>query len=193
MPWHPAPPPNSDLRLKNRMLMPDSPQPPESHSWSVGTQLPVSYRVAIAVDAFVLVITILSLVGLGVYIRRQLRRRREGLLGDVEYNFDDSSSEDEVDSKQEEAAIETGMPNGGVEKKKKGHVRWTSSVVGMGVCARMSMDEGRVKLEGGEGNNGWKYDPSDARTGGKYEVRGDERQTRVNLRVAAAYDGFRGN
>jgi hypothetical protein len=192
MPWHPPPPPNSDLRLKNRMLMPDSPRPPQSPSWSVGTQLPVSYRVAIAVDAFVLVITILSLVGLGVYIRRQLRRRREGLLGDVEYNFDDSSSEDEVDSKQEEAAIESGMPNG-VEKKKKGHVRWTSSVVGMGVFARMSVDEGMVKLEGGEGNKGWKYDPRDARVGGKYEVRGDEMQTRVNLRVAAGYDGFRGN
>jgi hypothetical protein len=140
----------------------------------------------------VLVITILSLVGLGVYIRRQLKRRREGLLGDVEYNFDDSSSEDEVDSKQEEAAIESRMPNG-VEKKKKGHVRWTSSVVGMGVFARMSVDEGRVKLEGGEANKGWKYDPRDARAGGKYEVRGDERQTKINLRVAAGYDGFRGN
>jgi hypothetical protein len=28
---------------------------------------------------------------------------------------------------------------------------------------------------------------------GLYEVVGDARQTRVNLRVAAGYDGFRGN
>ncbi|PMD16783.1 hypothetical protein NA56DRAFT_302382 [Hyaloscypha hepaticicola] len=97
LPWHPPPPPNSDLRLKpkpkhkNRMLMPDSPQPPPSapSSWRLGTSLPVSYRVAIAIDAIVLLITILSLILLFVYIRRQYNRRKSSLLhGKEEYDFD---------------------------------------------------------------------------------------------------------
>jgi hypothetical protein len=195
MPWHPPPPPNSDLRLKPRMLMPDSPRPAHISSWSPGSQLPVSYRVAIAIDAVVLVITILSLVLLGVYIRRQYRRRKASLLHDTEYNFDSDSEDDaEGELKLEEAGIPQGAKGEmGAEKKKKGHVRWTSSVVGMGVFARLSVDEGRVKLEGKEGERAWGYDPRDARTGGPYEVTGDERQTKVNLRVAAGYDGFRGN
>lgn len=193
MPWHPPPPPNSDLRLRPRMDMPDSPRPPQPSSWSVGTQLPVSYRVAIAVDAVVLLTTILSLIGLGWYIRRQLQKRKDSLLHHHEagYGFD-SDDEDggdvslDLDGKAEEGMLVSSQRG---ERKKKGHVRWTSSVVGMGVFARMSVDEGKVKLEGGEGNKRWGYDSRNARKGGKYEMRGGERQTRV----AAGQDGFRSN
>jgi hypothetical protein len=160
MPWHPPPPPNSDLRLKlkpkhkQRMLMPDSPQPSPPSSWRLGTQLPVSYRVAIAVDAIVLLITILSLVLLGVYIRRQYRRRKSSLLhGKEEYDFDDEESLGDS-GKDGEAG---GEMERGVERKKKGHVRWTSSVVGMGVFAGR-VDEGKVRLGGEEGERGWGCD-----------------------------------
>jgi hypothetical protein len=169
------------------MEMPDSPpSTPQPPSWSIGTQLPVSYRVAIAVDAFVLLITICSLIGLGLYIRYQYRRRKAGLLygHDSEFVFDDSCSEDDVDLKEEEAGLEGGLREGQGERKKKGHVRWTSSVVGMGAFGKVE--------EKGDGK-GTGYDPRDAREGGPYEVTGDERQTKVNLRVAAGYDGFRGN
>ena len=118
-----------------------------STSWRPGAQLPVSYRVAIAVDVFVLLTTAFSLVLLGVYIRQQLWRRKRGLLrGDgKEEGFSDDGE-----------GGEEGVGNGeGRKGGKKGHVRWTSSVVGMGVFSRLSVsEEGRVKLEGGEGN--WK-------------------------------------
>ena len=76
------------------MLMPDSPQPSPPSSWRLGTALPVSYRVAIAIDAIVLLITILSLVLLGVYIRRQYNKRKSSLLHgkDGEFDFDDEES-----------------------------------------------------------------------------------------------------
>ncbi|KAN0110745.1 hypothetical protein V8E51_007132 [Hyaloscypha variabilis] len=192
LPWHPPPPPNSDLRLhKPRMQMPDSPHPPPHTSFDLGAQLPVSYRVAIAVDAVVLLVTILSLIGLGVYIRRQIRRRRDGLLQNQEegYGFesDDASSGDEDEDGKGDIALgddgkvgEAGV--GEMGRKKKGHVRWTSSVVGMGVFARMSVDEGRLKLEGGEGNKGWKYEARRARMGAPFEVRG-----------APGFGGVRGN
>jgi hypothetical protein len=183
------------------MDMPDShPSSPEPTSWRLGKQLPVSYRVAIAVDAFVLLITICSLVLLGVYIRRQYTKRMMGLLHghDAEYGFDDSSSEDEGDLKEEEAG--RGVKDRGVkigERKKKGHVRWTSSVVGMGVFVEWDVSEveGKAGVKKGtrKGERGWVYDPKDAREGGPYKVEGDERQTKVNMRVAAGYDGFRGN
>ncbi|KAE9372583.1 hypothetical protein N431DRAFT_243817 [Stipitochalara longipes BDJ] len=122
LPWHPPPPPNSDLRLKNRMQMPDSPQPPNPSSFRLGAQLPVSYRVAIAVDAFVLLITIMSLVGLGVYIRRQLRRRKDSLLHNQEegYGFDsdDACSDDEGDIALEIKGEDAEGKVGGERRKK---------------------------------------------------------------------------
>jgi hypothetical protein len=74
------------------------------------------------------------------------------------------------------------------ERKKKGHVRWTSSVVGMGVFKGRG-DEGKVRLGGEEGERGW---GRDARVGGPYEVQGDARKAEVSVRVAVGDDGFRG-
>ena len=73
----------------------------------------------------------------------------------------------------------------GKERKKKGHVRWTSSVVGMGVFARLSVDEGRLKLEGGEGYKPWKYDARRARRG---LVRG-QAQRKAGLESEAGVEG----
>jgi len=48
------------------------------------------------------------------------------------------------------------------ERRKKGHVRWTSSVVGMGP---VGVWEGKGEEEKDDGK-GWGYDPKDAREGG---------------------------
>jgi len=90
-----------------------------------------------------------------------------------------------VNLKEEEAGL---VIKDKGERKKKGHVRWTSSVVGMGA---VGVWDGKVEEK--DTVKGWGYDLRDAMEGGNCEVVGDARQTRVNLRVAAGYDGFRGN
>lgn len=100
--------------------------------------------------------------------------------GKEEYDFDDEESldGDGVLGKDEEAGGQ-GVRGGERERrKKKGHVRWTSSVVGMGVFKGRG-EEGKVRLEE-EGERGW---GRDARDGRKAEV---------SVRVAAGDDGFRG-
>jgi len=63
-----------------------------------------------------------------------------------------------VDLKEEEAGM--GAKSKG-ERMKKGHVRWTSSVVGMGV---VGVWDGKIEEEKGDGK-GLGYDPRDAREG----------------------------
>jgi hypothetical protein len=128
---------------------------------------------------------------LGVYIRRQYNKRKSSLLhGKEEDEFDDEESlggKDGLDGEKDEEVSRDGGREGERERKKKGHVRWTSSVVGMGVFKGRG-DEGKVRL-GEEGERGW---GCDARVGGPYEVQGGARKTEVSVRVAAGDDGFRG-
>jgi hypothetical protein len=85
-------------------------------------------------------------------------------------------------------------------RRKKGHVRWTSSVVGMGVFVEWDVSEvqGRGIIIGKgevdrENNGSWGYNPKEAKPGGRYQVQSDERQTKVNMSIAAGNEGFRGN
>ncbi len=97
----------------------------------------------------------------------------------------------DLDIKAEEVGVGMDTKKGG-EKKKEAGVRWTGRVIGMGVFTKLSvdvMDEESVKLEGGEGNKR----SEGYEEGGSYEVRGAERQTKINLRVAPVRMGLGGN
>jgi hypothetical protein len=173
------------------MDMPDStpsPPPPES-SWSLSKGLPVSYRVAIALDVFVLLITIAALIFLALYIRRQYWRRHMGLLAD-------HGSEDGSEGGEKE--IEDEVKKGKLRKsprRKVGHERWGSE------SGQWEMKSGRMR--GGEGASGHErcesFDPEVRHEGGSRVVEGvgsrdeRERQKRFEERVKAGYDGFRGN
>ncbi|KUJ13784.1 uncharacterized protein LY89DRAFT_721002 [Mollisia scopiformis] len=119
----PTPDSSSSPSLTTRMEMPDSPPPPPPPNsppsyWNFATNgLPVSYRVAIIIDAFVLVVTIVSLCLLGWYMRKQYRRRR--LLALIH--------EQEQEGKLR--GLEEGMERR-ERRKNKGHVRWGSGVQG---------------------------------------------------------------
>ena len=99
-------------------------------------------------------------------------------------------SDDEEEDANGDIALDVDVKGQQGERKKKGHVRWTSSVVGMGVFARLSVDEGRLKLEGGEGYKAWKYDTRRARRGGAFEGRGERR---LGMESAAGFEGLGGN
>lgn len=65
------------MEMPDSVPYPDSDPSPPPHSWiEAGTGLPVSYRIAIALDAFVLFVTIGALIMLAVYVSRQYRRRK---------------------------------------------------------------------------------------------------------------------
>jgi hypothetical protein len=64
------------MEMPDSVPYPNSDPSPPAHSWiEAGTGLPVSYRIAIALDAFVLFVTIGALILLAVYVSRQYRRR----------------------------------------------------------------------------------------------------------------------
>jgi hypothetical protein len=151
------------LHMRMAMDMPDSPQPSSTSSpsattsttWSsLHSSLPVSYQVAIALDAFVLFITFTALLLLAVYIRRQIARRKALESDDLEMKCCGDEGRDSLcndrapvhEGRKSKTSVllgklrrsglsQGGDRNGGEEKTtrmKKGHVRWTSSVEALG-------------------------------------------------------------
>lgn len=134
------------------------PPPPSSESWSFTTSLPVSYRVAIFLDASILLLTIAILLGAILYIRnrrpaprsfprKDLRittpiikvkspgagssggEEQEGLL----YHDLKTPQMSEMPTTPLSGILSPGLgPGAGntEKRKKKGHVRWTPSVEG---------------------------------------------------------------
>jgi hypothetical protein len=178
------------------MDMPDSsPSPPPEDvspesSWSLSKGLPVSYRVAIALDVFVLLITIAALIFLALYIRRQYWRRHMSLLAD--HGSEDGS---EGGEKEVEDEVRRGKLRKSPRRKVGGHERWGSG------SGQWELKSGRMR--GGESASGHErrgsFDPEVRHEGGSRVVEGvgsrdeRERQKRFEERVKAGYDGFRGN
>ncbi|KAE8449059.1 hypothetical protein EG329_008647 [Mollisiaceae sp. DMI_Dod_QoI] len=131
------------------MEMPESPPPPPNSTpsasansyWNFAANgLPVSYQIAIIIDAFVLVVTIVSLCLLGWYMRRQYRRRR---LLQLIHEREREDANLDLDLELKGRDMEAGKMGGVLgklgagkgkkekkERKKKGHVRWGSNVQG---------------------------------------------------------------
>ncbi|CZR58672.1 uncharacterized protein PAC_08564 [Phialocephala subalpina] len=226
--------PSSSLQsLKTRMEMPDSPPPPppppgpppstSAKVWNFATNgLPVSYRVAIIIDAFVLVVTIISLCLLGWYMRKQYRRRRllqaireqeqddVGLkLRDLETEMEegnvgggsvdlDSSFEPPSSSPNPQPSTPT-LLHGSKQKSGKHEA-----------LRKFDLDYNEEEGYGDSSKLGYRVNPLGKAKSSPIsaEFRGDplgkagglrlweeekERHRRVGQRVAAGYDGFRGN
>lgn len=124
---------------------------------ATSSSIPVSYQVAIALDAFILFITFAVLILLAFYIRKQLVLRR--LLShssDVEMKGETQSPNASNATAGNSNTI--GRRNTlGKFTRKKGHVRWTSSVE---QCSEMGSGEKgereRVKMKLGSGE--WETD-----------------------------------
>ncbi|CZT45683.1 uncharacterized protein RSE6_06014 [Rhynchosporium secalis] len=128
-----------------------------SEPWSFTTSLPISYRVAIFLDAFILFLTLAILVGALLYLRNRgptpymlSRQRNHNLSPDPKarsrgagrgmdeeqtlliVGYSDERPKKEMGElvKASEDKIVVGIVKGLGGKKKKGHVRWTPSVQG---------------------------------------------------------------
>jgi hypothetical protein len=122
-------------KTHKRMEMPDSSAAPATETakstWdTIHSSLPVSYQIAIALDAFVMFITFAALLLLALYVRKQIKRRRQLADDDLEMKccggkIDNMYSDimEKPDKKRSGGLL--GKLTG---KKPKGHVRWTSSV-----------------------------------------------------------------
>ncbi|KAK2629751.1 hypothetical protein QTJ16_000571 [Diplocarpon rosae] len=123
---------------------------PSSQGSTPSTQwvMPNSYRVAIFLDASILLLILVIILGVMLYVQRRkapshIRRRCEGIDAEEEMLLE-LKVEDEADnSKRKEMSEKTPCASAGVSivreagkckekegKKKKGHVRWTPSVQG---------------------------------------------------------------
>jgi hypothetical protein len=229
------------------MEMPDSPPSTSStatlkSTWDAfHSALPVSYRVAIALDAFVLLITFGALILLAVYIRKQIKRRRMP-EDDLEMKCCGGGSGIMDMEDTERPKKKPGLLKKFRVGRKKGHVRWTSSVEVEG-CEKgekemVKMKHGSEEWETntwgpktgpksgsihhienaqfdigmrGGGGGGFRVNPlgkgkrgisgigdnGEWKRGslwkGMEERRQKERQLRSKQRIAAGYDGYRGN
>lgn len=151
------------------MEMPDSPPQPSQtakSTWdSIHGSLPVSYQVAIALDAFVLFITFAALLLLTIYIRKQIKRKRLA-EDDLEMKCCGGSrsgsicTENTVLPGEKRKGLLAKLTGEG--RKPKGHVRWTSSVEAVD---EKGLEREVVKMKRGSGE--WETDTWGPRSSSK--------------------------
>jgi len=181
--------------MRIRMEMSDSPPsasstPVAQSAWdAIHSSIPVSYQVAIALDAFILFITFAVLLLLAFYIRNQIKLRSQlSEDGDLEMKGGASCT---ASNGSENANFpgNTGTKRSMLGKltRKKGHVRWTSSVEQCSDGAEKGERE-RVKMKLGSGE--WVTDTWGPRSAKKIVDGGG---LQVGMRGGNAKSGLRFN